>query len=114
MFEVSSSTILFGNLPQKKFINNEPDDYKNEISQRWTLEPNINQKVEEVEAQPKKIQRISNTGPKSHASILKGSTGSKLFSMLQNKAPSTRVPLNLPQVKSSEPDPPRRKLRSSS
>ncbi|OHS97712.1 hypothetical protein TRFO_36041 [Tritrichomonas foetus] len=118
MFQISTTTTLFGEIPPAKFAEADSDsknDYQEEIVQKYKLAPAprkapVVEEAAETEeiGQPKKVDI---EGPKRHREILKGSTGSKIFSMLQNMKPSTRVQKdNAPKVKTADSAPPKRKL----
>lgn len=113
MFEISSSTVLFDDIPQKDFLNDGLDGYRDQISQEWDIAPVIPEPPKETEIQQIKPQKISLEGPKNHSEILKGSTGSKIMSLLSQMTPSSRTVMSRPEVKSSDVQRPTRKLRFS-
>lgn len=113
MFEISTSTVLFDDMPQKDFLNDDLNEYKSQISQEWRIVPVIQETTETMEEEINEPQKISIEAPKSYTPILKGSTGSKVFSMLQNMAPSTRTVVSRPEGKSADVKLPNRKLRFS-
>lgn len=113
MFQISQSTDLFEDIPQKDIMVDELEEYKNIISSTWHIEPDIPETPEIIESEPVKPQKISTEAPKKPIEILKGSVGSRIFSMLQKTAPSTRTVVSVPEGKSSDVSFPARKLRFS-
>lgn len=112
MFKITSSTDLFGDAPQEPLINDQYDEYQKRISSHWKLQPTAIPEPQ-VEETPQKPQKITLDAPKTHDAILKGSQGSKIFSMLQKMKPSARPPEKI-NVKTPDSDPPRKKLSFSS
>ena len=113
MINITATTSLFGDAPMKSFTSDGLDEYRSEIEKKWKLIPSTNiQKVEEEQLkEAEKPKKINIDAPVKNREIIKGSTGSKIFSMLQNMKPGSRIQKeNAPNIKSSDPTPPKRKL----
>jgi hypothetical protein len=105
MFVISSETELFGNHPEWPTSSTNPE-FRSEFAEHWKLEP-----VSNAQAPPPEPERPGQPH-RPRTEIIRGSTGSRIFELLNRLKPSSTVRVSAQSDAKDDhaSEPPKRKL----
>ncbi|KAH0793378.1 hypothetical protein GPJ56_002680 [Histomonas meleagridis] len=105
-FLISSNTILFGDHPQKNIFEQETEEinaFNEDVNQHWklTYQPRVIEN-EEIKTDEPKVSAPAK--PQKRQELIRNSTGSKIFQLLQNFKPNTahRQPPKIEEPKAKD------------